>query len=270
MEKKGIDVSKWQGTIQWNLVRQDGVEFAIIRAAAGQTPDPNSEVNIRGALAAGIPVGLYLYSYAQTPQQAQKEAELLIQLAKNHDIQYPLAIDMEDNVQKNLTNAQRTDIALAFAEKIRDAGFIPMLYASKYWLENLFDRDRLGELEIWVAQWASQNTYNGKYGMWQYSSTGKINGISGNVDLDCACKDFPAMLAPTAPSWIYRDGKWYYGNCKNCWKKIDGRWYWFEPDGMAATGIQQINGKWYAFASKTIGPVKECQCLFTDENGALL
>lgn len=270
MEKKGIDVSKWQGTIDWKQVRQDGVEFAVIRAAAGLTPDPNCSKNLDGAIAEGIPVGMYLYSYALDTAQAEKEAEFLIQAAGGRKISYPMAIDMEDKSQQQLTNAQRTDIVLAFAAKIRAAGFIPMLYASKYWLENLFDRSRLDGVEIWVAQWGSQNSYGGSYGMWQYSNTGKVAGISGDVDLNCACKDYPAMSAGESTGWFRKGSKWYYGDYRNTWKQIDGRWYWFEPDGMAATGIQEVGGKWYAFADKSIGPVKECQCIYTDGNGAII
>ncbi len=268
MEKKGIDVSKWQGTIDWNQVRQSGIEFAMIRAATGLTSDPNCEANLKGAEGAGLPVGLYLYSYALDVAQAEKEADFLLQTAEGHKISYPMAIDMEDKSQQQLTNAQRTEIALAFASKIREAGFVPMLYASKYWLENLFDRGRLGNVEIWVAQWGGQNSYNGSYGMWQYSNTGKVRGIGGNVDLDCACKDYPAMMA--GEGWVRRGSRWYYGNCRDTWKKIDGRWYWFEPDGMAATGIQEVGGKWYVFADKSIGPVKECQCIYTDRDGAIV
>ncbi|MGI5894280.1 MAG: GH25 family lysozyme [Candidatus Merdivicinus sp.] len=268
MDKKGIDVSKWQGTIQWNQVKQDGVDFAIIRAATGLNPDPSCKANMQNALAAEIPIGLYLYSYALDPDQAVREAEFLLQMAAGHSILYPLAIDVEDSSQQQLSNQLRTDIVLAFAKRIRDAGFVPMLYASKYWLENLFDLSRLSSVDIWVAQWGSQNTFQGDWAIWQFSNTGKISGISGNVDLNCCRKDYSAQKLSSG--WRLEGSRWYYNDCKNCWRKIDGKWYWFEPDGMAAEGLHLINNKWYAFADHSIGPIKQCQCLITDNNGAIL
>lgn len=268
MEMQGIDVSAWQGEIDWQKVKATGIQFAFIRAAAGQKQDARCEENLAGAKKAGVPFGLYLYSYADTAAEAEAEADFLLGIAKGTGVSWPLVFDQEDAAQKSLTKAQRTEMALAFAKKVKAAGYTPMFYSSKYWLENQVDAAAIQkEMEVWVAQWGASCTYKGKYAVWQYSNKGQVNGITGDVDRDCSCVDYGAAKPE---GWRKVGAKWYYGDLKNCWKQIDGRWYWFEPDGMMATGIREIGGKWYALADRSIGPVKEGQCIYTDANGAIL
>ncbi len=271
MKVSGIDVSRWQGEIDWKKVKAAGINFAMIRAASGTQEDICFQKNARGALEAGVPIGAYLYSLAATEAEALAEAEFLLKLVSGYRFSYPLVYDVEDKVQESLSNEQRTVLVEKFCSRIESAGYYAMLYSSKYWLETKFIASRIARYDHWVAQWGSQNTYQENYGIWQYSNTGRVDGINGNVDLNFAYKDYPALTALSSkPGWWKMGGKWYYGDVKNQWMKIDGRWYWFEPSGVMATGCVQIGGKWYYLSEESIGPLKEGQCVYTDGNGVVL
>lgn len=196
-EIKGIDVSKWQGTITWPKVKADGVKFAMIRAGiggsrGGGSTDPCFEKNIGGALGAGLDVGAYLYSYALTAEAAKKEAEWLVSLlAPWHDrITYPVCYDLEDKSQAGLGRKVCTDMAIAFCDVIKRAGYKPMIYSNPAWLNNRLDLTRLGGIDIWLAQWAQKPTWQGKYTMWQKCEDGVCGGIKGNVDIDVSYVDY--------------------------------------------------------------------------------
>ncbi len=269
MRITGIDVSRWQGTIDWKKVNAAGIGFAIIRAAAGLKEDVKFRENLRGAVAAGIPAGAYLYSLAKTKAEARREAELLLKLVEGEELSYPLVYDIEDEVQAGLSREARTELVEAFCGKIEAAGRYAMVYGSKSWLEGYFLPERLNRYDKWVAQWSGKLTYTGSYGIWQQSNTGRVDGIAGNVDLNVTEKDYPALTALKKQEWQKKDGKWYYGEVRGSWKKIDGRWYYFGSNGAMATGVRKIGGKWYCLAEKTEGPLKEGQCLFTDGSGAI-
>ena len=217
MELKGIDVSKWNGVIDWKRVAADGVSFAMVRAATGSRSgkiniDPKFVSNVNGAHAAGIKVGLYLYSYAYTEDAARKEADNLVQaLAKYKDkIAWPIAYDIEEPGQA--TTARRsvnTLQAASFLAVIRNAGYTPMLYCNPNWLKNYIDAKLVGA-DIWLAHYTAGKPYAAGQTIWQYSSKGAVAGISGNVDLNVAYKDYsvsqrpdwltPAPAAPTTPA----------------------------------------------------------------------
>ncbi len=270
MEIAGIDVSRWQGDVDWEQVKKAGAGFVMLRAAAGLREDVRFRENARGAAAAGLPMGAYLYSLARTPGEARAEAEFLLELTEEFRMEYPLAYDIEDGVQGKLTNQERTALAESFCGKIEEAGRYALLYSSKSWLENRFVAERIARYDQWVAQWNSRNTYRGNAGMWQYTNVGRVDGIRGNVDGNIAYRDYPRLTAALKnPGWRREDGKWYYGGVRDQWKKIDGRWYWFDPEGVMATGCRSIGGKWYYLAERTAGPLKEGQCVFTDGTGAI-
>jgi GH25 family lysozyme M1 (1,4-beta-N-acetylmuramidase) len=198
----GIDVSKWQGTIDWPKVAASGIKFAMIKVGSGSsrgayTLDSQFQRNITGALAAGIAVGAYLYSYALTPDAAAGEAAWVIkQLAPYKDkITFPVAYDLEDKTQESLGKPTLTAMCRAFTDAIRAAGYIPALYASKYWLESKIDAAAVNA-DLWVAQWGDKLTYARQCAIWQYSDKGSVAGISGAVDLNTAYKDY----APGKPS----------------------------------------------------------------------
>lgn len=197
MKTKGIDVSKWQGNIDWAKVKAAGIQFAMLRGGFGKTAsqiDSKFEQNYRNAKAVGMPVGVYHYSYAKTVEDAKKEAQFCLSYIKGKTFEYPIAFDIEDNSQANLGKATLTAIAKAFCAEVEKAGYYVCIYANLDWLKNKLDMAALSDYDVWVAQWANKCSYGGAYGMWQYSDKGSVNGISGNVDMDEAYKDYPHIM----------------------------------------------------------------------------
>ena len=199
---KGIDVSKWQGKIDWAKVKAAGIKFAMIRLGYGSSDgkscgvDGCFEQHVRNAVAAGVDIGCYFYSYATSVAAAEKEAEYVVSVLKKYKgtFTYPVAFDLEDGTQQGLGKKVLTDMVIAFGDKIEKSGFYASLYSNLNWLTNYLDDSRLTRFDHWVAQWSSACTYKGAYGMWQSSSTGSVSGISGNVDTDTAYKDYPTVI----------------------------------------------------------------------------
>jgi GH25 family lysozyme M1 (1,4-beta-N-acetylmuramidase) len=185
----GIDVSKWQGSIDWSKAKS-AVSFAIVRAgfrgsSGALSVDSYAGTNIKNAKANGVKVGLYVYSRAVNEVQAVEEASLAISVAKQYGgISLPIYIDMEADNQKSLSTAQRDAIVIAFCKTVKNAGYQAGVYANKNWLTNYLTPSSYTGYSIWCAQYNSSCTYGGRYDIWQYSSKGSIPGINGNVDLD--------------------------------------------------------------------------------------
>lgn len=182
----GIDVSKWQGDINWAEAKS-AVSFAIIRAgfrgtAGGIAEDPYAAANIRGCNANGIRCGLYFYSRATTEAEAVEEASLAIAVAKKGNISLPIYFDMESPENKSADD--KDALVMAFCKTVQAAGYKAGLYASKNWINNYLNPNSYGGISIWVAQYADSCTYGGHYDMWQYTSKGSVPGISGNVDMN--------------------------------------------------------------------------------------
>lgn len=134
---------------------------------------------------AGLCCGVYLYSLASTPEEAITEAEFVIKSIRNYDITFPIYYDIEDSKQLKLTNKERTNLVKAFCDRINAANYIPGVYSSASWFGSKFNLNQLKKYEKWVAHWeVSVPKYDGAYGMWQYSSSGKVAGIEGLVDLN--------------------------------------------------------------------------------------
>ncbi len=199
---KGIDVSKWQGEIDWNKVKADGIKFAMIRLGYGSA-DGNScgldgyfEKNVAGAVKAGIDIGCYFYSYATSVAAAKKEAAYVVGVLQKYKgvFAYPVAFDLEDKTQQGLGKTVLTDMVIAFGDAIEKAGFYCSLYSNPSWMKSYLDADRVKRFDLWLAHWTDKTNYAGAYGMWQNSSSGKVNGINGNVDTDIAYKDYPAII----------------------------------------------------------------------------
>ncbi len=200
---KGIDVSKWQGTIDWAKVAADGVMFAMIRLGYGSKDgsacglDGFYQKNVEGALKNGIAVGCYFYSYALTVEAVKKEAAFVIQnLAKYKGrILYPIAFDIEDSTQAGLGKDKLTSMVTAFCSALEAAGYYASFYCNADWAKNRLDMTALARFDFWLAQWASAPTYKGHtFNMWQSSSKGSVAGISGNVDMDTAFVDYEAVI----------------------------------------------------------------------------
>lgn len=189
--KIGIDVSKWQGEIDWQKVKESGIEFAIIRMGyqkdydADFAIDPYFEQNMEGAKNAGIPVGLYFYSYAKTTAQAEEQANWVKEQIKNYKIDLPIAFDWESWSSFNKANMSFNTInkvADTFMKTISNNGnYTGMLYSSKNYLEKIWYPT---EFKTWLAHYTSKTNYTGDYYIWQMCDTGKIDGINADVDID--------------------------------------------------------------------------------------
>lgn len=155
MAIQGIDVSYAQGNIDWAKVKASGVAFAMIRACYGWDDDSQIDryfrANVQGCEAVGMPYGLYHYSYAQTPEDAQKEAKFFLRVIDGCRPEYPVVFDLEDSSQQKLGKSTLTDIAKAFLSTVEKAGYYAMLYANKYWLTGLLDMSRLSNYDVWLA-----------------------------------------------------------------------------------------------------------------------
>ena len=188
----GIDISKHNGNIDWNAVKNSGVQYVILRcgyrgsASGVLVEDQKFKRNIQGATAAGLKVGIYFFSQAVNEVEAVEEASMTLSLIKNYRITYPVYIDVEsaNGRADGISKAARTSVINAFCQTIRNSGYTPGLYANKNWLTEKINTGALGGCKIWLAQYVAAPTYGGRYEMWQYSSRGAIAGIKGNVDLN--------------------------------------------------------------------------------------
>ncbi len=195
---KGIDVSSHQGKIDWGKVKASGVQFAILRAGYGKLStqkDSCFEANYAGAKAAGIPVGAYWYSYAKTVEEAQKEADLFLETLKGKQLEYPVFMDVEEQSQFALGKAKVSEIIETFLMRVEKAGYWVGLYMSASPLKQYVSDAIRSRYAIWVANYGvSKPSYNGSYGIWQHSASGRIDGISGDVDLDNGYVDYPDKI----------------------------------------------------------------------------
>ena len=190
----GIDVSRWNETIDWEKVKEDGIEFAIIRCGyRGATSgalvlDPMYEDNIKGAIEAGISVGIYFFTQATSEVEAVEEASMVISLIEDYDVDYPVFLDSESAGGKGradiLESDERTKYHKAFLETIASAGYEAGVYASKNWLNDQVDMTQLSKYKVWMAEYADAPTYDKYYDMWQYTSKGSVEGIETKVDLN--------------------------------------------------------------------------------------
>ena len=190
----GIDVSKYQPSINWSSVAASGISFVIIRcgyrgASTGALiQDPYFTSHIKGAKAAGLKVGVYFFSTALTEAEAVEEASMCAALCSGYGVNYPVFIDVESSSRagyNSLSAAQRTANIKAFCSTIKSAGYTPGVYANKTWLTSYINTSQLSGYKIWLAQYNSSGpTYSGRYDLWQYTSKGSVGGISGNVDMN--------------------------------------------------------------------------------------
>ncbi|MGE9896439.1 GH25 family lysozyme [Anaerovoracaceae bacterium SGI.195] len=198
-----IDISQFNGYIDWNKVRNDGIDGVILRASGRGAEsgkiyyDAKFHENAKNATLNNIPIGVYHFSQAINEEEAREEARILINESKNYKISLPYVIDMEyyfeDNFQGRnfkITKEQRTDVVLAFFDEMKKTGKKPLLYASTSFLLNDLDIHRLRNLDIWVAQYYYKNTYPFSKIGWQYTSKGYVAGINGRVDMNVWYKDF--------------------------------------------------------------------------------
>lgn len=197
-EYRGIDVSEWQKEIDWQVVKDSGINFAMIRSGYGKNdPDQKDkyfDMNIKNAQATGINTGIYHYSYAKSPQAAIEEAEFCLEIIKGYKFEYPIAFDIEEPKLTNQGKRALTDIVKAFCDRISQAGYYTAVYCNPNWLKNHLYQDELfPKYDLWLANWkVDAPSYD--CGMWQHTSKGSVPGIVGNVDLDISYKDYPSIM----------------------------------------------------------------------------
>lgn len=197
----GVDVSSWQGKVDWQKVKSDGKSFVILRIGTGKGKDTYFEENYKNAKSAGLNVGCYFYTYATTVSEAEKDAETVLSWLDGKQLEYPVYYDMENSAQlgSGITTEMRTKMCLAFLDKMWEKGWFAGTYANGNWFSNYLNKAELGKkYELWLASWMNSGLpsrdYSGEYGLWQYTDSGKVNGISTAVDLDVAYKDYPTMM----------------------------------------------------------------------------
>lgn len=212
-----IDVSRWQGTIDWNQVKASGkVDFAILRIASGwdiheqgdnwvvstSSGDAKFKEYAKQCENLGIPIGGYFFSYADSVEDAKREAQLALEMLKGVKIDYPIYYDLEDNATTGTQSPQTiAQMAKAFNDTLSSAGYQVGVYANKSWFENQLSDPYFDTQRQWVAQYYNQCTYTGNYEMWQYSSTGSVNGIKGSVDMNYWYGDSPTS-SPKITAYI--------------------------------------------------------------------
>ena len=192
----GIDVSTWNGKIDWKKVKEAGIKFAMIRIGfrgyeSGKIMMDNTFYqNIQGALANNINVGIYFFTAAVNEREAQEEAAWVTEIIKNYDISYPIAYDIEifgnreDTRMKGLSDHQITNNTLAFCNYIRSKGYTPMIYSYLNAFNTKLEVGRFGNNRVWLAHYTDSTNYTGNYHMWQYTSSGSVPGINGRVDMN--------------------------------------------------------------------------------------
>ena len=190
MDIKGIDVSEFQGSINWDKVKADGVEFAILKLGNIYDYDANYkdskfETNYKNARAQGIKIGAYIYNYCNTVDTLKKGLEWAFEKLSDKKLDMPIYLDMEDKDIQGETVETLTNICNEFANYVKNKGYKAGVYANVNWLKNElnpneFDKD----ISVWAAQYYKECQYTGKYDIWQYTSSGKVDGVSGNVDMN--------------------------------------------------------------------------------------
>lgn len=198
MPVNGIDVSEFQGNINWNEVKRSGIKFAILREGYGTQSNGNIDSkfieNYNNANLLEVPLGAYHYSVALSTQEAFQEAEFCLKNIGNRKFEYPICLDMEAPEQLSLDNRTRTDICKTFCEEIEKAGYYAMIYCNLNWWKNyLINEELAAKYDLWLAQ------YEVRYpsiscGIWQKGQSTEIGGIQGSVDIDEAFKDYPSII----------------------------------------------------------------------------
>lgn len=240
---KGIDVSVHNGTLDWSKIKADGIAFAIIRGGYGRYQvDSQFHANMQGAAKQQIPVGVYWFSYALSEEGARQEARKCLETIQSYPITLPVFYDFEyDSLRYareqgvTLGKADYNTFARAFLEEIRQAGYTPGIYYNLDYYQSMVDTALLKDYAVWYAQYASSPSISG-YDIWQYSSSGTINGLSGRFDFN-ELKNMSLLGAKSAKNgWQKNDTGWWYvypdGSYPTArWAKIDGVSYYFDQQG---------------------------------------
>ena len=205
MEKRVIDLSSWNGLVDFGKVKADGITGVIIRAGATgygaahtKFKDEKFETNYKNAKAAGLEVGAYYYSCAMNEAEAKAEAEFFASCIKGKQFELPVYMDVESTDAPSdlriLGKQKLTAIIVKFCETMEKAGYFAGVYSGKYWARDYFDLSVVSRFTFWLAHWTTKTDFTGAFDMWQYSATGRIKGVSGDVDLNYQYKDFAPII----------------------------------------------------------------------------
>ncbi len=203
LELQGIDVSQYQGDINFNSVRSAGKHFVMVRAgycgydgiiSKEYGYDTKYDQNMERAHAAGLDIGVYVYSYATSTSSATTAAKQVIDMVRDHEVTYPIVFDFEDNQYTKNSKDTNTEICMAFLNEVERLGYYAMLYTYTSFADNYINMSKLRSFDLWIADFRGYVGYEGSYGMWQYSSSGTVPGISGRVDLDIAYQNYPTII----------------------------------------------------------------------------
>lgn len=272
---RGIDVSKHNLGIDWSQVPSSGVSFAFVKAGSTNSGvDPYFDVNMRGANAAGLRTGVYLYSYATNAEQARAEANQLIQWIGNYTVSYPVVFDVEAPCHKNMSQAQLQELINAFCSIVEANGYYPVVYSSR----NMF-RDKIGNIgyDKWVAQYADALEYDGGAAFWQNTSHGKVAGIPTRVDMNYQFKDYASLIvadgfAPRGDQTVFYAG---YRMQRNGWVGWEDKKYHLDENGFVQKGcwFEDETGR-YFLATKDGHALREDvtiegQDYYFDENAVM-
>ena len=249
---KGIDVSEWQGNIDWDRVRNTDVEFAIIRCGfAGnysKYDDKKFVRNVKECQRLGIPFGVYLYSYAQDVEDAKDEANHTLRLLQGLNLSYPVFYDLEENsVMSTVSKSTIAKVAETYVSMIKAAGYNCGVYANLYWFNNYLTDPYFDSVMKWVAQYNVECNYQKYYSMWQGTSSGYVDGIAGNVDINVTFDSMQQM------GWVQEKDGWYYYS--NDGTKLTSQWignYYVGEDGKMLTN--QWIGDYYVDANGLWSP----------------
>lgn len=271
---RGIDVSKHNLAIDWSQVPSSGVSFAFVKAGSTNSGvDPYFDANMNGANAAGLRTGVYLYSYATNAEQAQNEANLLLQWMSNYTVSYPVVYDVEDACHKNMSQAQLQEIIHTFCSTVEAQGYYPVVYSNR----NMF-LNKIGDIpyDKWVAQYADALEYDGA-SFWQNTSHGKVAGIPTRVDMNYQFKDYGSLIVSDgfAPRG---DRQVFYANYRmqrSCWAHWEDRKYHLDENGFVQKGcwFEDESGR-YFLATKDGHALREDVTIegveyFFDENAVM-
>lgn len=195
--RKGIDVSSYQGKIDWNEVK-DYIDFAIIRCGFGNDlvsqDDSEYRRNAEECARLKIPFGTYLFSYATDLRMIESEVKHTLRLIKDKKLEYPIFLDVEERTQLNLPKEKLTEIVSYYCKRMEEEGYYVGIYASLDVLNTKLDSSELAKYDKWVAEWNKNFTYRHPSGLWQYTDNGKIPGIPTRVDEDRAFYDYPKII----------------------------------------------------------------------------
>lgn len=286
MEYLGIDVSSYDGKINWSLVGNSQVNFAILRSITKSgKADIRFEENYQGARGSKLATGIYMFSYAMSPEQAVKEAMLAIELLAGRPLELPVFVDMEWDGQRSLSRAQVTDIALAFVNTIvKNSAYKAGVYCNLDWYKNVLEPDKI-PYPFWIARYGITGTPEladkpkaQDLVAWQYTSEGRVPGIEGPVDMNMGYEAYFKKVELPAPKpqeakWIKSaNGRWWYQEADgsypaSAWKLINQRWYYFDKEGYMMTGFIQVEEKSYYLCAEE--GAEEGACMITDNTGAL-